>query len=668
MSYPRRALLVRPRVLSLGCLLLGLGVAVGCGEPDRPPPNSSGTGGESNDGNGDGGSESDGSGGDGGSGADGTGGEPAEPGAPNVEVLSPEEDSVLTDTLSVVCGVTSDDAAGSEPVNPESVSVRLSGEDGLAGESPAVAGAADQYTAELSIADVPPGLYTVQCSASDTSSPPLQASAEVDVLVDHGPTIEAISPLSGSFFARAGLHDFEVKITPEPLFEGDDDADIVGDPILSVDHHEFALAPKDGAPDVYIVEGVDFEDTDLFAEPPPDQTAIRVTAENGRGILGELEYTLAIDGTGPEITIVAPIQATIIGSRVTFVLQITDDFSGVDWDSLVVEPQDIPIPYDAASSRWTQSGDTATLELTTADYSAATQLSINVTVSDLAGNLSSNGAGSTYFLDQQPPLLSLDPPNMRLRREPAPDAYECSHSFDPVGPLAANDGDATYNLVLFRALAWDETNEEQGQLIKYHSGVDPSSLRLWLAQAGEPLVVDASDDGVDRCDAVSAALDADLDAVSMTALASAGTPFFGALDAEDEATPPDMTSWCNYPASPALTPPEGLCADDSDLSVAVAQFTGGVSSVYAPLVGAGPACTGNQQSIEALLGAYEGWVCAAVTGQDSAGNTTVSAPIAICVDSPDLPTQPTCLPGAAPDCTDNCQPATFDPDGMIIGD
>jgi hypothetical protein len=374
-----------------------------------------------------------------------------------------------------------------------------------------------------------------------------------------------------------------------------------------------------------------------------------------------LDYDVAVDGTGPNITIVQPQAATIIGSRVTFVLQIDDDFSGVDWESLVVEVKDVPVPFDATSSRWTLTGNIATLELNTTEYSDATQLSINVTVADLAGNLSSNGAGSTYYLDQLSPILSLDPPNIRVIRE----GVECSHSFDPVGDGAIGHGDDSYNLVQFRAIAWDRTNEEVGQNLFHYAEIDTTSMRLWVSRADQPLVVDtllpgqSVGDGI--CDAISSAVDADIDAVELSNIGTAGTPFFGS--GLGDVSSPSMAGRCEYPASPAVDPPEPLC-ESSDLTYAVGQNIGGslTPAVYAPLVGGGLACAGSQQSVEALLGAYEGWVCAAVTGQDTAGNAAISAPIAFCLDDPETGAIPECWedgPTEAPDCTDTCEPLTM---------
>ena len=654
----------RFRVLVGWSLLLSVAALAGaCGDDGHPPPpEQSSSGGR--DGEGGEGPSGSGASGSGASEAGGSGGTANEPGAPSVELHSPEEDAVLTDTLSVSCAVLSDDAEGASPINPSSVQVQLLNDaDVVVLEGPASVGGDDNYVAELQLDTVPSGLYTVTCSGADSTSPPLVGRASVSVLVDHGPSIEAINPLPAGYLARAGQHDFEVKIRPVPLFSGDDDAELVGDPILTVDHQEFTLVAKTGGDaDVYIVEGIDFENTALFSEPPPDLTDVRVTAENGRSVNGQLDYQVAVDGTGPSITIVAPTEATIIGSRVTFVFQITDDFSGVDWESLVVQAKDIPIPFDLTSSRWTQSGDTATLEINTVDYSVATQMAINVTVADVAGNLSSNGADATYFLDQQPPILALDPPNIRLM-DKAAEPDECSHGFDPVGSGAVNPGDVTFNLVLFRAMAWDITNDEPGQILAHWSMVDPASIRLWLAPAGQPLVLDGAlvDD---VCDEVP--LD-DVSTVQLATVGVAGTPFFG--DGTDDLTNPEIAGYCVY-NTPAPVAPAKLCNDVSDMTFAAGQTVDGttVPAIYAPLVSGGAGCTGEQQSVAALLGDYEGWVCAAVTGQDKAGNASVSAPIAFCMDSPDIAGSPSCAtaPEVAPDCTDTCTPRTFPETGFII--
>lgn len=648
--------LVGPAWLRWTVALSALGLVGACGQRERAPVvDSDGSGGKK------------GSKGDGGEGPDGTGGrKPTVPGAPQVEVAAPDEGTVLTDELGAHCRVTPDDAADASAVNPASVLVQLLNAKGeVVAEGPATVGEADVYGATFTLAEVPSGRYTVLCQASDKSEPPLTGSAEVDVLVDHGPVIEPITPLPGGFLARAGVHDFEVRIRPVPLFSGDDEAALADDPVIIIDHQEFTLSEKgDEFPDVYVVTGIDFEDVDLFPEEPPNHTLVRVSAQNEREVTGTLDYQVAVDGTGPEIAIVQPAAATIIGSRVNFVFQVVDDFSGVDWESLVVEVKDEPIAFNTASSRWSLSDNQATLELNTTEYSVATQLSINVSVADLAGNLSSNGAGATYYLDQLTPILSLDPPNIRVRRQGQAD-LECSHSFDPVGGGAINHGDDTYNLVQFRAVAWDRTNEELGQTIFHYSMVDTTSMRLWISKADLPLVVDTPlpgktvGDGI--CDAISSAVDADVDAVTLAHIGTAGSPYFGNGDGDLSA--PAMGGACIYPAN-AGNVPNPLC-EGSDLTYALGQRVGDAvtPAVYAPLVGTGVSCAGSQQSIGALLGTYEGWVCAAVTGQDRAGNKTVSEPIAFCLDDPETGALPDCWgdgPEAAPDCTDGCQPLTMD--------
>lgn len=653
-AWPTR--LTGPACLRWSIALSVLAFAWACGEPTRPPVvNQNGSGGQ------------DGSDGEGGEGPDGTGGsEPTVPGAPDVEVSAPEEGDVLSELLSASCRVTPDDSPDASAVDPASIVVQLLDDEGeVALEGAATVGEADVYSAQFPLDAVPSGRYTVLCSASDSSSPPLTGASEVDVLVDHGPTIEPINPLPDSFLARAGLHDFEVRVRPVPLFDGDDEAELDGDPVITIDHEEFTLEPKGrDFPDIYVVQGIDFENVELFPEEPPDTTDVRVTASNQRAVMSMLDYDVAVDGTGPDITIVQPQAATIIGSRVTFVLQIDDDFSGVDWDSLVVEVKDVQVPFDAASSRWTLTGNIATLELNTTEYSVATQLSINVTVADMAGNLSSNGAGSTYYLDQLSPILSLDPPSIRVMRDGTA-GYECSHSFDPVGAGAISHGDSSYNLVQFRAVAWDRTNEEAGQNLFHHAETDTTSMRLWVSRAGEPLVVDtplagqSAGDGI--CDAISSAVDADIDAVELSNIGTAGTPFWG--DGTGDVTSPSIAGVCTYPAAPVVEQPAPLC-ENSDLTYAVGQNIGGslTPAVYAPLVGGGLACAGSQQSVGALLGAYEGWVCAAVTGQDTAGNTAVSAPIAFCLDDPGTGAIPDCWgdgTAEAPDCTDTCEPLTM---------
>ncbi len=589
--------------------------------------------------------------------------------APQVDLRSPEADAVLTNVLSASCSVARGTADDANPVDPDTISIALLDPNEEEGEpvveASAKPGEADEYVAELPLTEVPPGVYTARCSARDTSSEPTTGVSDSRVLVDHGPSIEPLSPIAEGFLSEAGQHEFVVRIRPQELFSGDEDAALDGQPVLSIDEHDFLLeALEEDEDNVYRVSEIDFEDTEIFSEPPPGQTIVSVKATNRRGITGQTDYPIFVDGEGPTISVASPESGSIVGSRATFSFQATDDYSGVDWTTLVVEAKDVEIPFDADSPRWSQSGDTAVLELTTTELSVATQMSVNVTVEDLAGNESNDGAESTYYLDQQPPLLSLDPPHLRVGVE-KDEGPVCSHSYDPLG-AAIDHGADTNNLALFRAFAWDLTNQEQGQITLHFSTVDTSSLRLWMAPAGEALVVDTTEDGI--CDNISSSHE-DIDTVELTSLNPRGSVYFGA-GTDDDALPP-MEGVCDYSAQPEDEPPTPLCDGDSDLTYVTGQnlSAGLVPAVYASLVGDGPTCTGDQQSISALVGDVEGWICVAVRGYDIAGNRGVSAPLAVCLDNSEVEGQPSCWgagPEEAPDCTDGCSPALFPSDGLIV--
>lgn len=637
-------------LLATGCLLCVTPLACGDkGDRAPPPPDGKGSGGRTNTGEG---------------GAPPT--QSVNENAPIVELRAPEEGEVLTNSLEASCTATRGDGEAAGAVEAGSIAISIEDEKSLPVKtSPVSPGAGDEYNASIDLSSVDPGRYSVVCSATSSGTTPLTTTHRVDVLIDHGPRIEAISPIAEGFIARSGQHDFRVKISPVRLFAGDTDADLDGTPVLIIDEKEFTLEPKKDEENVFWVEAIDFEDETIFPDEPPGNTKVSVRAKNIRGVAGSLDYPVYVDGVGPKISVSSPSSGSIVGTRATFTFQASDDYSGVDWESLVVEVKDVEIPFDPDSPRWSQSGNTAVLELVTTDLSVGTQMSVNATVRDLAGNQSSDGAESTYYLDQQQPILSLDPPNLRTHQTQN-DLLVCSHSFDPLG-AAIGHGDSTFNLALFRAFAWDMTNEEAGQLNLHYATVDSSSLRLWMTPAGAPLVVDTNQDGI--CDDISASVDVDVDTVELGPLGPSGAPFLG--DGTGDITNPDMTGSCAYSSNPETTPPAGRCNGDSDLTYVTGQALSGttIPAVYATLIGSGPTCTGDQQSISALVGDVEGWICAAVRGSDKAGNVGVSAPIAVCLDNSEVPGQPSCWgqgSAGAPDCKDDCTPLTFPSGGLIV--
>lgn len=133
-----------------------------------------------------------------------------------------------------------------------------------------------------------------------------------------------------------------------------------------------------------------------------------------------------------------------------------------------------------------------------------------------------------------------------------------------------------------------------------------------------------------------------------------------------------MAGTCSYKPD-EQDPPEQLCTDGvSDMTIVAShggEGGGNEPVVYAVDPNSGQLCTGDEVEIGAQFGgAYEGWVCLAVRGEDNVGNRGVSAPIAVCLDDPTQEGTPDCWdqgPEQAPSCSDGCTPIQFADEGVI---
>jgi len=132
------------------------------------------------------------------------------------------------------------------------------------------------------------------------------------------------------------------------------------------------------------------------------------------------------------------------------------------------------------------------------------QMTVNITASDNAGNQGEFGTSHVLYLDNQPPLVSLDPPNIREWRYTS-SGIECSHSFDPVGDSAVNDLDVLDPTPgIYRAWVWERTNVVGEPEYRYFSMTNEASVFLYVQpDLAEPLLVDTDGDAENQCDALA---------------------------------------------------------------------------------------------------------------------------------------------------------------------
>jgi hypothetical protein len=585
--------------------------------------------------------------------------------APIVEVTSPEalsdpndEGVIVAEELDVVCEARQSPAAGAFPVEPSTVTIELLDADGEVVDTVEAdpTGDPDEFSARVLLAGVPDnGRIGFRCNASDGQLPPLTGSDTVFSLIDHGPLIEVDSPEEDAAFAQMGGLLFDFSVTPAPLADGDDGARI-DEVLLDVNGVSIELPdPDDGR----YRFSVALTDRTLFAETPDGEIPVTLRARNRRDpepVERLLSYPIVIDGDGPTITIESPKNHDVEGGFVTLHFTVEDELSEIDEASVTVNVGQVEHRFDTTESLWERDGPkfSYSFDSTMLMGLDSAQVTLNVHASDEVGNHSEGRSVEIYF-DNVPPIVDLDPGNVRLFRE-VTDGIECSNSFDPVGPAPPNDRAVVPRLRLFRALIWERTNYLTGQSILFHSGTDEDSAQIYLERdPAVPLLVDTNSDGV--CDDLDTEGDTRTEFIDLMPIAPAGFAPFGSDDALVVPVAPDQCTFLGE------RPPVTLCDDDSDLSIAISQLniTSKPPAIYAVALDTGPTCAGNDWQFG---GEDEGWLCFAARAKDNLGNIGISRPLRLCYDNPDdgLPPPDCVTDDTPPSCTDGCSlPPSFEP-------
>lgn len=677
--------------------LLWLAVAVGCGESGRPqsglpvgsagvpttwrPPQTAGGAGSS-------GAASETVGGAGGaSGAAGDSGEvPAQGGqgpggaaggasvqpigdagssslAPIVTITSPaaiadpNDSSPLTEgVLEVLCVARASEAAGASGVDPSSLVVQLEDQAEVHQASTVSAtGTPDEYTATFALGELyAPGSATITCAASDGADPPNMGRHSIPVFIDLGPTITIDSPAEGAAEPVNQALRFRYTIEPEPLTD-DDPGSSVGEASVVIRGNTFALEADAEVENSYFVD-VDFTDPVLFSESPTGELSVLVQASNSRAapVTRTLQYTFTLDGTPPEIVVTEPQNGSVVGGFVPLRFTVNDDLSGVDASTIVVRLNTDSYQYQQA---WGDGVPDYVFEFDSSQVSGSVmQMTVNISASDNAGNQGEFGTSHVLYLDNQPPLVSLDPPGIREVRYVA-EGDECSHVFDPVGDNAVDDLevlDATPRI--YRAWVWERTNVIGEPQYVYPSMTNEESVFLYVQpDPNVPLLIDRDGDAQNLCDALSVeSLDAIGNYVNLVPIPPEGSSFFGVGTLETPGLAPSMGTRCRYGTS--TDHPNGLCDRNSDMFRVSGQSIGG--RLEPVVFGIGPlgvvACTGTFWELAGLSPGRQGWLCLAARALDNVGNVGISVPLRVCYDNPEVAGAPDCSE-APPTCTDGCE-------------
>ncbi|MEO6600218.1 MAG: hypothetical protein ABIQ16_10125, partial [Polyangiaceae bacterium] len=395
------------------------------------------------------------------------------------------------------------------------------------------------------------------------------------------------------------------------------------------------------------------------------------TASNSRKAPGKatqsVSYTIVIDGTDPVITLVSPGNQAVVGRATVLKFSVSDVGSGVDNPTATVKLNDTPFVYSATNGKWSVDAT----GLFTFQFGAEikgqsdTQVLVNISASDRAGN--TGKAAAIFNLDNQPPVVDMDPPNLyevTVNSTP-PDTKQCSDYFDPVGTEAPNDLETITNFGNFRALVYDNTNTAAGQTTFYFAQTQHNSVQIFVQDdKNSPLLADEDKDGI--CDEIWTGTaphqkrpsDKPIPFIGLHLVAP--TTYRGAVTYTNPVNIP-LTGACT--GGVASTAPK-LCKDgSSDMSVVIRHGTSKDESViYAidPIDSTDSVlCTGQPWYVPTAITAnggapYLGWVCIAARAVDTVGNVGISRPLRVCLD--DLTDPHRCDNEAPPSCTDSCIP------------
>ncbi|MBW2278353.1 MAG: hypothetical protein JRF63_12735, partial [Deltaproteobacteria bacterium] len=290
---------------------------------------------------------------------------------------------------------------------------------------------------------------------------------------------------------------------------------------------------------------------------------------------------------------------------------------------------------------------------------------IVVRAQDSVGNQSS--LGMVVTLDNQPPLISLDPPRMREYKFNAESkSWECSWLFDPLGGYdpfgdlpdpdgdapdagdAADDGQTVWQLTEIRVRVEDRGNEAtsgSGVLIP-HSGVDPVSVQLFVLDDEDgALLVDTNDDGY--CDEINPLLKPtsvpmagnEAAVIDLVALEPSGqADFTGNPDPAEDPGQPFFSGVVGHPeaALPCTIgtvsdQPLALCFTSPGTRIGQTPL-GELPIIYSIPPVNDDVCYGTPfDSVATNIS--DGWACVAVRALDYLGNVGISAPLRLCFDS-----------------------------------
>ncbi|HEY0705580.1 MAG TPA: hypothetical protein VGG33_02225 [Polyangia bacterium] len=586
---------------------------------------------------------------------------PATFGSVSIEILAPANDAILSvatgpEVRARIRSTNSAGASSADPILPESVRFFVGTPDPKA---PSVTGTLTgpsltaEYFGRMDLTTLPTGFYVLAVTASTRAG--AQGLARIAVVVDAGPKVTILSPRHQGSYKGSTTVEVAVEAAPFELAEM---------PQAFVGSVGIPLEPGDGPGR--------FRGTIEFAKfTPPliDEQLFRVVARNRQGTAAEGRAVFFVDEDGPLIADTSPDDGDVIGGVVRIAARVTDR-AGVLGPSVVAfignrggEGFELELlPEGGGTGVFSALFDTRKLsscKLPRGNGLCVLWPSVSYRASDLLGN--ETVLAYDVGIDNQPPLIDLDPPSMRVTK--FDNGWRCSWAFDPLGwnhrlGDMPDDGCVVGQVFDLRARIEDQGNWATGSKLPPVATVDPPTVTAYVMDdTTQPLSVDTDADGI--CDAVNPTLipttmppksSKEILAVRLVPLAPGGSADF-------TSDPSLLGSGCALGRD--IEAPAPLCiAQELTLTLGYHAARGPEPAIWAIEPIDQPFCVGGQFDSHANLLYNEGWMCLAVVATDRVGNKSVSHPLRVYVHhkAADLPVTETCPApppnaGPPPDCT-----------------
>lgn len=588
---------------------------------------------------------------------------------PTIEIRSPAADALLPITSAP--DVRARIVAPGAILEPSSLRFELRA-DGAPSSAPAAAAGplsgplADSiFTGRLDLAGLAGGAYTFTVRAVTTTG--AAATQAIALRVDAGPAITIVAPAAdshqkGSVVVSVVVDSAPFEPTMTPL-----EASIAGRPLT---------LGAAGSANSY--QGtIDFRD---FDPPLKGEQLLTVAAKNANGTRTVSTARFIVDEDGPTIDSTTPGPADVVGRVIELSAHIADDAGVVDSSVVaLIGDQTTPafrinlVPHGGGV--YSAPFDTAQLTrcglLNGGLPAPGTFCMVYPTVSFRAADSLGNETTLSYSfgIDNQPPLLDLNPPEIRVSRRK--NAVQCSWAFDPLGDhrIPGNmpdDGCAVGQVFQLRTRAQDDVNGARFVQVAPLATIDPARIDVFiLNDTSQPLTVDSDGDGV--CDLINPTLQP---------TTRPPTSSREVLKVRLSAVPPNGAA--DFTPDPSLAAQgETRCeaGDDLDLPRVLCRATEPTIAIsYGPRLPAiwsldpiepdGLRCFGNQfdayanhiggSSSRGAGSPAPGWACIAVQATDRVGNTGVSAPLRVWIDYDGVQACPAQGNGATsppPNCT-----------------